>query len=162
VTLGSIGELPFRRREPLELLALDDETRAEVAHDYAGYGWAQVDRLRLDGEDGALVDDALVLALHSPDDAEDVGDDVELEFELADGGAVTVLLSAFLARWLPPLRGDERAIVLALCNPHDAPLRLHADVPIWYASGDVTSWLDADGVIRLHAPRWHVTSRERP
>ncbi|MEO7097123.1 MAG: hypothetical protein ABI175_27935, partial [Polyangiales bacterium] len=133
----SIGDLPFRERPIHELLHLEED-RDLPSRDYAGFGWAQVDDLWLGvgDDDGERVGDALVLALHSADDGEPMADDIELEFELP-GGAVTVLASDFLARWLPALP-PARAIVLALCNPHGAVLRRPGGVvvPLHYGRGD--------------------------
>ncbi|MDB4962198.1 MAG: hypothetical protein JWP01_2197 [Myxococcales bacterium] len=154
-----IAELPLRERPVLELLNLVGE-RATPDCEYAGYGWARVDRLWLatDDQRGRAVDDVLLLALHSADDAEALADDIELEFELSVGAPVSVLASAFLARWLPRLPADASAIVLALCNPHRAVLRTPpGKTPIHYAHGDVTSWLDRDDDgdhIRLQADEW--------
>lgn len=156
----TIAELPFRERPIHELLHLDGE-RAAPDHDYAGYGWARVPRVWLgedaDAERGRFVEDALVLALHSPDDAEPLPDDIELELDLPDGTSVLVLLSQFLATWLPRLP-RAHAIVLALCNPHGATPRAPAGetTPIHVARGDVTSWLDRDrgDRIELLAASW--------
>ncbi len=151
----TIADLPFRERPAHELLHLVDD-RDLPTRDYAGYGWAQVDELWLavGDDDGERVTDALVLALHSADDGELFADDIELEFELPDRAAVTVLASDFLARWLPRLP-PARAIVLALCNPHGATLRRPAGivVPIHYARGDVASWREGDMVL-LTAESW--------
>lgn len=142
----TILELPFVERDARELLNLDGE-RAEPDHDYAGYGWARVGEIWLGAGDGALtsVRDALVLALHTADDAEPIPDDIDLEFELPGRRPAAVLASLFLAKWLPRLP-QESAIVLALCNPHHAQLRRPAEakVPLYYATGDVHSWLDRD------------------
>lgn len=150
----TIAELPFRERPVYELLNLDVDRDLPVK-DYAGFGWAQVDELWLaiGDDDGDRVEDALVLALHSADDGEALRDDIELEFELPEG-AVSVLASDFLARWLPKLP-PARAIVLALCNPHGAVLRRPsaAVVPIHYGRGDVASWRDGDRVL-LTAESW--------
>src|SRR5690242_12805610 len=119
--ISTIAELPFRERPVLELLNLVED-RAEPDADYAGYGWARASRLWL-VEPGALprrVDDALLLALHCPDDGEVLANDIELYFELPEQQPVTVLASTFFARWLPRLPQDVSAIVLALCNPHNA------------------------------------------
>lgn len=132
-----IADLPFRERPVLELLNLEGD-RDEPDPDYAGYGWARVPSVFLDDVE---VRDALVLALHSADDGEPLPDDIELEFELSGGGAVTVLLSQFLADWLPKLPRAP-VIVLAMCNPHRADLDVEAGVPLYYAAGDVESWLD--------------------
>jgi len=141
----TIRELPFRERPVRELLNLDGR-RAEPDHAYAGYGWARVDEIWL-GEHA--VRDALVLGLHTADDAEPLGNDVELEFELPNRGPVSVLASTFLAKWLPELP-KASAIVLALCNPHRAPLHVVTPVPLYYAHGDVESWLDeGDGGERI-------------
>lgn len=122
-----------------ELLNLDQQ-RAAPDPDYAGYGWARVDELWLDGKH---VRDALVLALHSADDGEVIADDIELEFELPDAPPVSVLASTFLDKWLPDLP-TASAIVLALCNKHEATLAKPsaAIAPVYYAIGDVESWLD--------------------
>lgn len=164
----TIAELPFHERPVLALLNLTDDRPAPV-HDYAGYGWARVDRLWLVAPETAArpVDDALLLALHCPDDAEELADDVELYFELpgelpgeaSAAPAVTVLASAFFARWLPRLPQDASAIVLALCNPHGAALVRPAStaLPVHHALGDVESWQARDdGRIELRAPSWRV------
>lgn len=154
-----IAELPVAERPVLELLNLVVD-RPAPDPDYAGYGWARVDRLWLADDHGSRrpVTDALVLALHSADDGEELADDVELEFELPDRAPVSVLASDFLARWLPVLPQDVSAIVLALCNPHRATLRpVPAAAPVHYALGDVTSWRDRDDDgdhVRLLAPTW--------
>ncbi|WP_428267820.1 hypothetical protein [Haliangium sp.] len=148
------------------------------ALDYYGYGYARVDEvwLTVEGDPEPLppVRDALILALHSPDDAVAHDDDILLEFWIDDvtceeadeddDYAVTVMLSRFLAQWLPRICGDERAIVLALCNPHAT--RLHhlpvpGGVPLYYPLGNVTSWRDepgdflaGPGLLRLSADAW--------
>lgn len=151
-----IAELPFHERPVLELLNLLGE-RSAPDPDYAGYGWARVSRVWCAAKDGgSYVTDALVLALHTADDAEAIDGDVELEFELPGQPPVSVLLSTFLARWLP-LLPQASAIVLALCNPHRAtlPFPPAATVPVHYALGDVTSWLDDGGErIELVADTW--------
>lgn len=160
----TIAALPFHER-PVRALLHFDEARTTVDRDYAGYGWARVDRLYLatGDERGRALDDVLVLALHSADDAEPLADDIELELELPDRPPVAVLASLFLARWLPRLPRDTSAIVLALCNPHHAILRAPSDDPrpIYYAMGDVESWLERDEQgdhIRLVAPSWATLS----
>jgi hypothetical protein len=148
--IETLGELPFHQRPALELLNLRED-RDRPDPDYAGFGWARVARLRL--EPGGVVEDALLLALHSADD----GAPLELEFVLDDGSAIATL-PAFLDAWLPRVRGDERAIVLAMCNPHRAlPPRPAAAgaVPVHVALGDVESWLD-DGELCLTADAWKV------
>ncbi len=150
-----IADLPFHERPVHELLHLEVD-RDLPSHDYAGFGWARVDRLWLAvGEDaGDCVEDALVLALHSADDTQALADDVELEFELPER-PVSVLASAFLARWLP-LLPPAPAIVLALCNPHRATLRRPAEAKgsIHYGLGDVESWREGDLRIILTAESW--------
>ncbi|HEX5062149.1 MAG TPA: hypothetical protein VFV99_22420 [Kofleriaceae bacterium] len=122
-----------------ELLHLDEE-RAAPDPNYAGYGWARVRELWLDER---RVDDALVVAVHSADDSEPIADDVELEFELPGAQPVSVLASLFLAKWLPRLP-HTNALVLALCNPHRATLAPPSDATLYYANGDVESWVDHD------------------
>ena len=140
----TIGELPFVERPVRELLHLDVD-REQPSRDYSGFGWALVDAVWLEaGEQPARrIDEALVIALHTADDAEQLSDDLELELELPDR-SVTVLASAFLDRWLPRLPHGS-AIVLAICNPHRAMLRrpAAATVPVHYALGDVASWREA-------------------
>jgi hypothetical protein len=152
-----IAELPFRERPVLELLHLD-EHRDLPNRDYAGYGWARVDRLWLEAGDEPAqpVDDVLVLALHSADDAEALPDDIELEFELP-GAPVSVLASAFLDRWLP-LLPRASTVVLALCNAHRAVLRrpAGAEQPIHYGLGDVESWREDGERIILTADAWRT------
>jgi len=160
-----IADLPFRERDPLALLHIEDEERA-APEDFAGFGYARIPAIHLD--DGGprpprLVRDALVLGLHSADDGPALADDVELEFWLDDGASVAALLSVFLADWLPRLRAGEAAIVLALCNPHRAALPRPAAAgatPLYYPTGDVESWLDIadDGArrLRLAADAWHL------
>lgn len=135
-----ILDLPFRERPVLELLNLVEDREAP-APDYAGYGWARVPRVYLvDAHEVIAIDDALVLALHSADDAEPLADDIELIF---DDVGINVLANDFLAKWLPALP-QAKSIVLALCNPHHATLR----APVYYATDDVESWRE-DGRIEL-------------
>ncbi|HEY0482372.1 MAG TPA: hypothetical protein VGD37_32850 [Kofleriaceae bacterium] len=137
----TIAELPFFERPIRELLHLEVD-RDRPSHDFAGFGWARADAVWLEPAGGAArrIDDALVIGLHTADDAEALADDLELELELPDR-PVTVLASAFLDRWLPGLP-QRSAIVLAICNPHRA--RLHrpaaATVPVHHPVGDVASW----------------------
>jgi hypothetical protein len=153
----TIAELPFHERPVLELLNLDVD-RDEPAHDYAGYGWARVPRIWLIDAAGErrAVDDAVVLALHTADDAPAHPGDLELEFELPDR-PVAAMLSRFLAVWLPRLPRDAGAIVLAVCNPHATVIPVPADAtaPVLVPTGDVTSWIDRDaGEIQLVAGTW--------
>lgn len=153
-----IAELPFRERPVLELLNLV-EHRELPDYNYAGYGWARVDQLWLAVGDapGRRIDDALVLALHSADDAEAIADDIELEFELPGAPPVSVLASAFFDRWLP-LLPRASTVVLALCNAHHAELRrpAGADGPIHYGLGDVESWREDGERIILTADAWRT------
>jgi len=167
--LRSIAEIPFRRRPALELLNLAID-RDQPDPDYTGSGHARLAAVALEDAAGLcrVIEDALVLALHSCDLAAPRADDVELEFfvdEVARGYSVTALLSTFLAARLAPLRGDARAIVLAMCNPYQAilaPPPAAGATPLWYAFGDVESWLDPDGrgparpPVRLRAPAWRL------
>jgi hypothetical protein len=153
VAVDSVLDLPFVERPVLELLHFEDG-RAEVDRQYAGFGWARVDRIWLGSRQGGpliTVDDALVLALHSADDGAPLPDDVELEFELPAQSAI-VSLRLFLDRWLPTLPRAS-SIVLAMCNPHHATLRIPAPQPLWYPTGDAESWIDDanDGRIEILA-----------
>ena len=162
--IRTLAEIPFHARPVLELLDLATE-REETNPDYAGFGHCLVDRVWLEDATGASVaiDDARVLALHSCDLGAPRPDDVELEFvveEVAPDFSVRALLSAFLAARLPGLVGDERAIVLAMCNPHRAVIRqprAAGATPVHYPLGDVEAWLDPrpDGPrLRLRAASW--------
>jgi hypothetical protein len=166
--LRSISELPFRCRPALELLNLEQHRDAPDLES-TQFGFCQVSALWLDGRADRApvrVTDALVLAVHAADEPEALSDDVELEFfveEVAKDYSVTVLLSAFLDRWLPAALSGERAIVLAMCNPHAARIRqpkAAGRTPVHYALGDVDSWLDTDSDgrrhIRLEAEAWRI------
>lgn len=161
--IRSLAEIPFNRREPLDLLNLSQDRAAPDA-DYTGFGHARLDLVWLQDEAGGRVPvpDALVLALHSCDLGAALPDDIELEFfidEVEPGYSVRAMLSAFLRARLPDLRGDERAIVLAMCNPYRATLATPAaagSVPVHYAIGDVESWLDDGAGVRLQAEAWRV------
>jgi hypothetical protein len=182
MTIRSIADLPFLERDPLDLLALDihdqlhDDLRGQPAGpdlDYYGYGYARVDELWLtceeDPEPLPPVRDALLLGLHAAEDSEPLAGDILLEFWIDGAGedgedlAITALLSRFLEIWLPRVSSDERAIVLALCNPQRATIArplLPGGQPIFYAAGDVTSWLDVPedpsepAMLRLTAGAW--------
>lgn len=151
----------------VELLALDRGGDP----DYAGFGWAKVERIWLSvpGRPARRIDDALVVAIHATDDGPALADDVDLTFELPGPGAppadppkVSVLATRFLAQWLPRLP-RARAIVLAMCNPHGAvlpPLAAAGEVPVHHGFGDVVAWQDLDrgDRIRLRADGWRTLS----
>jgi hypothetical protein len=187
--IRSIADIPFRERDPFALLNLtpgvrgvpeldpDDELEDEGPDlDYAGFGYARVGEIWLathDDPEPRPVRHALLLALHTPDDAEAHDGDLLLEFwpEGAGDGAddepvAQVMLSRFLGVWLPRISSDERAIVLAVCNPHHTllsrPPALRS-VPIHYPLGDTTSWceepadfLSGGGTLRLLAGAWRT------
>lgn len=146
-----LAELPFHERPVRELLGFV-EGRAELDRDWAGYGWAKADVWLVDAKQERLVEDALVIAVHSPDDSEPIADDIDLEFELPNGGSVLVALSLFLATWLPKLP-PARVVVLAVCNPHRARVK-PIGVPLWYPDGDVEAWSDDRGIL-LEAETWY-------
>lgn len=191
-------ELPFVRQPLFPLLGFDLERKREVVSlEYTGYGWCRPARLWLhETSEGrsVCVEEPLVLALHSADDGPALAGDILLEFALEGQAPVAAPLSLFLARWLPRLlaelgeAGDAedagvasavdaaaRPIVLALCNPHRVKLARPeaAAGPVYYALGDVDSWLDleeaaalrgsdekeAGGRMRLSADQWHVAGR---
>jgi hypothetical protein len=198
--IRSIADIPFRERDPFALLNLtpgvrgapraqlgldaDDELHEEPDDelgdegpdlDYAGFGYARVGEIWLathDDPEPRPVRHALLLALHTPDDAEAHDGDLLLEFwpepgsEADDEPVVQVMLSRFLDVWLPRISSDERAIVLAVCNPHHTRLsRAPAlrGAPIHYPLGDTTSWreepadfLAGAGTLRLLADAWRT------
>lgn len=179
---ASLAELPFLERPLFELLGFD-LGREALQLDYTGFGWAQPTRLHLESTSSGhvqVVESPLVLALHSSDHGPALPNDILLELVLSEpqGGqaddttaAVATPLSRFLSAWLPRLPG-EGPVVLALCNPHRAALPALAGArPLWYASGDVDSWLDspaspaslvgpqeqrAGGQFRLSAEAWRL------
>lgn len=144
--------------------------------DYAGFGYARVGELWLathDAPEPRPVRHALLLALHTPDDGDAHDGDLLLEFwpetegdEADEDLVVQVMLSRFLDVWLARISSDERAIVLAVCNPHHTSLvRPPAlrSVPIHYPLGDATSWceepadfLAGPGALRLMADAWRT------
>lgn len=178
--IQSIADLPFRERDPWALLNLDTRADAPAAPDleYYGYGHARVGEIWLTTYDAPdplpPVRNARLMALHTPDDAEDHGDDLLLEFWIdpvtcEEAGededyAISVMLSRFLEIWLPRVRGDGSAVVLALCNPHHTRLTRPAGLggaTIHYPLGNVTSWRDeavdflgGPGALRLTADAW--------
>jgi hypothetical protein len=153
VTSPKIAELPFIERPLRALLDLEID-RDQPNRAYAGFGWAHADEVWLEVRDATAhrVDDALVIALHTADDAQAVAGDLELELDLPDR-PVTVLASAFLDRWLPRLP-QHAAIVLAVCNPHRAVLRrpAAATVPVHLALGNVAAWSWYDPARGVPAP----------
>lgn len=166
-----IADLPFTERPVEELLNLA-RYRDLPDRDYAGYGWALAPKLVLveeatpsrrggpDTEPIALVDegrvvkDSLLVAVHTADDAPAIANDLQLEFDI-HGGSVAVMASRFLATWLPKLPSTS-TIVLCVCNPHHAQLaRIDARRTLWLPMGDVQSWRDQDnGDILLTAENW--------
>lgn len=151
----AISELPFAEKKLVELLHLDED-RDEPSRDYAGFGWSRTAQLWLECADGEphLVEHALVLALHTADDADALTGDIDLEFELPDG-PVMVRASKFLEVWLPMLPRMP-STVLALCNPHDAALARPsvAEGALWFAHGDVASWREDGERVILTADAW--------
>ena len=124
--IRAIADLPFVRRDVLDLLNLRHH-RAAPDPDYTGFGHARLDALQLAGDAGEPIEvrGALVIAVHSMEEPEELPGDIDLEFflpEVSEDHSVTVLLSAFLRVWLPLIRGDERAIVLVVCNPNQTLL----------------------------------------
>ena len=146
-----IADIPFRERPAHELLALD---RDEPDPDYAGYGWAKVDRVWLDSPHGfrRRLDDVLVIAIHAADDGAARPDDVELDFEIDGGVVATADATAFVAQWRPRLPAAQHT-VLVMCNPHRAQLAIPG---VHYGVGDVRAWLDPGDRIRLAADAWRM------
>ena len=147
-----ILDIPFRERPVDELLAFDRDGDP----DYAGYGWAKVDRVVLDSPYWRRsLHDVLLVAIHAADDGKALDHDVELDFEVG-----TVVASAdataFTTQWLPRLP-DAKHVVLVMCNPHRAQLAQPAGAH--YGAGDVRAWLDPGDRIRLTADAWRIVPR---
>jgi hypothetical protein len=146
-----IVDIPFRERPVVELLALDRDGDP----DYAGYGWAKVDRVWLDSPHWwRRLDDVLLLAIHAADDGAARAHDVELDFEVGDIVA-SADASAFVAQWLPRLP-TAKHVVLVMCNPHRAQLALGVTRDLYYGAGDVRAWEDPGDRIRLTADAWRI------
>lgn len=171
-----IEDLPFEEREPLALLGIV-RGRTEPDLEFAGFGFATLSEVALAGASGpgTVVRDALVLALHTPDEPDEGenGLDVELEISLGDEPdaqvvSILVPLQRFLEERAGEVVGDARDVVLALCNPRDLrpvpPCWLVGTRRLHFATGDVIAWLDIedDGRerVRLQAERWHTMSAE--
>lgn len=158
MAVTKIADIPFVERDTLEVLALDVD-RVSPDADYAGFGWTRVDRVLLTAPQrpDVVVDDAIVVALHSADEQPEDGD-LDLLFEIGDESLVVGL-----SRWLPHMLAQlpaQRPVVLALCNPRRVAIASEAAV-LHYAYGDVTSWLDPDPggpQLRLTARRWLVNT----
>lgn len=170
--VNSLAALPFVERDPWELLGLVPNRR-EPDRDHDAAGYTRLPELTLEDAAGGrhIVRGALVLGLHSRDDADPLGDDIELEFVLRDGddtySAVT-RLSEFLRTRLAGLVGNAETVVLALCNPQSATVTRPpglGDRPLYRADGDVTAWMQrrpgargwtpGEVEIILSADRWH-------
>lgn len=164
-----LAELPFRRLPLFDLLGFD-LAREALDLSYTGFGWAEPAHITLESTREAsrqVIEQPLLLALHSADDAPELAGDLLLELVLGEDRAVATPLSRFLAEWLPRLPA-HKPVVLALCNPHRATLApLPGGRALWYGLGDVDSWLDAtdeplrgseherrDGRFRLTAEAW--------
>lgn len=177
---GSIDEIEVPRREPHALLDLEAQRDTPDPEFYRwGYGW--VGPLRLDATDGgavATLSRALVVALHAADVQPDEPGALDLEFDIDldetgdDFVAIVVPAARFLEARLAALVAGATAgsdgtvdVVLALCNPRRVaiarPAGLSESVRLWWAEGDVESWLDptprGDG-FRLTALRWHAAA----
>ena len=155
--IQSIRDLPFVERSPRELLGVVPGREA-IDEDFEGFGWGRFTRLVLETDDEAfVVHDALVLALHSTEDAPTEDGDLDLELRV-DDEVLVVSLTAFLAAWGPTLPRAS-AWVLVLCNPHEQRLARPASaphgVPVWYGIGDVDAWQDDD--YGITAQRWIAT-----
>lgn len=148
-----LAELPFRRLPLFDLLGFE-LGREALDLDYTGFGWAEAPRITLESTGLAshgpsqvpaaqVVEEPLVLALHSADDAPAKAGDLLIELVLGQDRSVATWLSRFLAEWLPRLPA-HKPVVLALCNPRRVTLPpLPAGRDLWYGLGDVDSWLDA-------------------
>jgi hypothetical protein len=164
-----LDQLPFEEREPLTLLGIV-RGRAESDREFGGYGYATVPAIELTAAGGPtqVVRDALVIAVHTPDELDEHATELELAFEVElDGELVIALvpLRRFLEERVAALLGDTKDVVLATCNPQD----LRPQLPSWlggrrlhFATGDVIAWLDHHGdgreTISLQAERWHILS----
>lgn len=158
MALRSLADLPFEPHNPETLLGIV-RGRPEPDQDYAGYGWALVERILLEDVQGVReVRDALLIAVHSADVQPPPPQPIDLEFEVGDQ-AYVVALPRFLEVVASRLPIAGRPIVLAMCNPQAVDVEIpRALAPMaHYAHGDVIAWLDErpDGEqLRLSASRW--------
>ena len=101
--IRSIAELPFARRSVADLLNLEQE-RDQVDTEDTRFGWALAGEIWLVSTGAPAVaatqrvDGALVLGLHSADDAEPHADDIELEFAVAEDVSMMARASGFCCR----------------------------------------------------------------
>ncbi len=169
--IRSVLELPVLERDPVELLGIT--SGGFVNADYDRFGFARVAGLVLadfEQRQPIELDEALLLAVHTADDAEPLADDLDLEFWLTDERdeqlAFQATLSLFLERWLPRLPQEPSALVLAVCNPASTelprPPGLARNRQFYYPHGDVTAWFEdsanpialATGTLGLSADAW--------
>ena len=166
----TIKDIRFENSDVFELLGLNAEQ--VVNDDFSSFGWAVVESIALSEKLGrveVLLDPVLVLALHSSD-APRIQDQIELEFVLDEESETPVSLilaiSTFFNSILEPFfihkQSLPRTIVFALCNPRKLDIVCPPFLggrDIYFAKGDVESWLDWPGRknqrIRLHSDTWH-------
>ncbi|MEM6293788.1 MAG: hypothetical protein AAGA54_21110 [Myxococcota bacterium] len=162
----SLADIPFAQAQPRTLLGLTDAQRAEPDEDFTGFGWCRPASVWLEASTSGMhrIVEPLLVAAHTPDEPRPGLLTLEFWFE-HDGEPIAVEVSwaRFADAFISPLLGEERDVVLAICNPLDVTFtppagfgarRLHV------ASGDVTSWLSGADTPRerlgLRATRWNT------
>lgn len=157
----TIAELPFREALPDDLLGIDWARPDALDEDHTGFGWGHVPRLTLAASltrDEVLLEDPLVLALHSADRPAEADRGAPFDLELVVAGERLHLpLERFLAVWLPRLP-PSTDIVLAVCNPTGYPIPRPPGLPamtrLWVPTGDVDS-----SAIHTDTTTWVLTAR---
>ncbi|MCR9161035.1 MAG: hypothetical protein ACE37F_11410 [Nannocystaceae bacterium] len=157
----SVADIPFERRDVLELLGLRGEEAPDEQFDE--HGWCRPTEVWLDDGSARCVASPLLIAAHTPD--EPLPGPLMVELWVEHEGeplAVRVPWTRFAEERIAPLLGPERDVVVALCNPQGKPLAPPPGLggrTLHFAEGDVTAWLEpADGAprISLTAQRWRT------
>jgi hypothetical protein len=176
--IRQVRDLPFPQLDRFTLLHLSPD-RVDLDLENYGFGFGRVDKIALVEQEGdlrtQLIEDALVLALHTFEQSSPVERDIEIAFWLdedeyyeeedpeEDDLVVLAPLSVFLRKRLgefiaavsPPGSRPIREVVLALCNPFntvlDRPEGLTSP-PIRYALGFTTSRMESDRAGRVWDP----------
>jgi hypothetical protein len=162
--LISISDIPLVGKHPDELLGIHADD------DFWEWGWGIVPNITLGA---SIVERALVLLLHAPDEPKKIEGDVQIAFwvdvehveYLDEEIEVHTTLKKFLDARLPEVLKhlDCDDVVLCVCNPHhsiiERPACVPADVTVHFPKGYVYHYKEEDfGMIQylLAADEWTV------